>query len=190
MAVTVQDTALDGVKVVQPRRFADDRGYFSEVFVARDLTEGLGFAPNFVQDNESMSAKTGTLRGLHYQLGDHAQAKLVRVASGAVIDVAVDIRESSPSFGKHVAVKLSSEEGNQLWIPEGFAHGFLTLEDNTLVSYKTTNYYNAESDRSMSWSDDDLAVDWQEFVDSSLLSAKDAAAPSFSELVEKGEVFV
>lgn len=189
MAVIAQDTTLDGVKLVQPRRFGDDRGYFSEVFKDVDLAEALGFAPSFVQDNESLSAKTGTLRGLHYQLGEFAQAKLVRVASGAVIDVAVDIRKSSPSFGSHVAVKLTAEEGNQLWIPAGFAHGFLTLTDNTIVNYKTTNYYNADSDRSMSWSDSELAVDWGGSVDASLLSEKDANAPSFSELSEKGEVF-
>lgn len=190
MAIAIEDTRLAGVKIVQPRRFGDDRGYFAEVFKEAALGEALGFLPDFVQDNESMSAKVGTLRGLHYQLGDSVQAKLVRVASGAVIDVAVDIRKSSPNFGTYVAVKLTSEVGNQLWIPEGFAHGFLTLTANTVVNYKTTNYYDAASDRSMNWADPDLAIDWSASVDEDLLSDKDRSAPSFAELTEKGDVFV
>jgi len=158
-----------------PRRFSDDRGWFSETYNQRAVDEALGSEVRFVQDNHSRSAK-GVLRGLHYQLDPHAQGKLVRVLRGAVLDVAVDIRRSSATFGQWVAVELTEENQAQLWIPAGFAHGFLSLADGTEVLYKTTDFWAPAAERSIRWDDPDVALPWPKDV-APRLAPKDAAAP-------------
>ncbi len=173
--------AIPDVKLITPKIFRDDRGFFSETFNVRVLAEG-GVAGHFVQDNHSLSTQQGVVRGLHYQLPPTAQDKLVRVIRGAILDVAVDIREGSPTYGRHVAVTLSAENWDQLWIPKGFAHGFCTLEPDTEVVYKVTDYYAPEFDRSLRWNDPDLGIKWPVSADLAVLSAKDAAAPLFRDL--------
>lgn len=175
------ETAIAGVKLIQPRRHADARGFFSEVF-RKDLLERHGVAADFVQDNQSLSREAGTVRGLHFQVPPFAQAKLVRVVAGAAIDVAVDIRRGSPSFGQHVAVRLSAEDGNQIFIPEGFAHGFCTLEPDTELFYKVTRYYSAEHDRGLRWNDPALAIDWPVAPGEARLSERDLRHPGLSDL--------
>jgi dTDP-4-dehydrorhamnose 3,5-epimerase len=165
---------------LQPTRHGDERGWFSEVW-NRSTLESHGISIDWVQDNTSMSAVVGTVRGIHYQLPDHAQTKLVRVVAGAVLDVAVDLRKSSPSFGQWVAVRLDAAIGNQLLVPEGFGHGFCTLEPNTLVSYKVSDYYDPACDRSVQWDDPDIAIDWPAVADPAALSTKDAAAPALAQ---------
>lgn len=172
----VQKTSLDGVLILTPARFGDDRGFFSETYNERRFIEA-GVDIRFVQDNHSRSVEKGTVRGLHYQAPPFAQAKLVRVAAGKILDVAVDARATSPTFGKHIAVELSAENGAQLFVPEGFLHGFATLEPNTHVIYKVNNYYDRESDGAVRWNDSDLAIGWGVDEDSATLSEKDAAAP-------------
>ncbi len=172
-------TDLDGVVEVVPKRFGDDRGWFSETY-RRDLFDAVGVDLHFVQDNESFSATPGTIRGLHYQLPPVAQDKLVRVVRGSILDVAVDIRRGSPTFGQHVTCTLTSELGNQLLVPIGFAHGFITLTPDVHVAYKVTATYSAEAERSIRWDDPTLGIDWPEVdgVDEPTLSARDAAAPA------------
>lgn len=166
-------TDLPGVLIIEPKVFGDERGFFYESFNARAFEEATGLDIQFVQDNHSRSQK-GVLRGLHYQL-ENTQGKLVRVTSGEVLDVAVDIRRSSPYFGKWVAVRLSAENHRQLWVPEGFAHGFLVLSDFAEFLYKTTDYYTPSAERCIRWDDPDLAIRWQ--LDGvPQLSAKDQAA--------------
>ncbi|HEY0220279.1 MAG TPA: dTDP-4-dehydrorhamnose 3,5-epimerase [Afipia sp.] len=177
------DTAIPDVKIIEPTVFADDRGFFLESFNQAKFEAATGRSAAFVQDNHSRSGK-GVLRGLHYQLPPHAQAKLVRVVVGEVYDVAVDIRRSSPTFGQWVGVLLSEENKRQLWIPEGFAHGFLTLSDRVEFLYKTTNYYAPESDRGIRWDDPKIAIDWK-IVDALTLSAKDERQP----LLADAEIF-
>lgn len=176
------DTEIPDVKIIEPKVFGDDRGFFFESFSQRVFDEAIGRHVDFVQDNHSKSSK-GVLRGLHYQLNPHAQGKLVRCVAGAVFDVAVDIRKNSPYFGKWVGVELSCENKRQLWIPEGFAHGFYTLVENTEFVYKTTNYYSKESERSIHWKDESINILWPE--EDVLLSEKDGMASSFL----KAEVF-
>ena len=171
------DTEIPDVKIIEPKVFGDDRGFFFESFSQRVFDEAIGRHVDFVQDNHSKSSK-GVLRGLHYQLNPHAQGKLVRCIAGAVYDVAVDIRKSSPYFGKWIGVELSSENKRQLWIPEGFAHGFYTLEDNTEFVYKTTNFYSKECERSIVWNDPTLGINWPK--ENILLSEKDKSAVTFS----------
>ncbi|MEX5320775.1 dTDP-4-dehydrorhamnose 3,5-epimerase [Pseudomonas shirazica] len=154
-----------------PKVFGDDRGFFCESFNARVFSEVTGLQPDFVQDNHSRSVK-GVLRGLHYQLSPHAQGKLVRVVQGEVFDVAVDIRRSSPTFGKWVGAVLSAENKQQLWIPTGFAHGFITLSETAEFVYKTTDFYSAKSERCIAWNDPQIAIEWP-FEGEPLLSAKD-----------------
>ncbi|WP_047933337.1 dTDP-4-dehydrorhamnose 3,5-epimerase [Pseudomonas putida] len=154
-----------------PKVFGDDRGFFYESFNARVFSEVTGLQPDFVQDNHSRSVK-GVLRGLHYQLSPHAQGKLVRVVQGEVFDVAVDIRRSSPTFGKWVGAVLSAENKQQLWIPTGFAHGFITLSETAEFVYKTTDFYSAKSERCIAWNDPQIAIEWP-FEGEPLLSAKD-----------------
>lgn len=179
-------TALDGVVEIRPRRFGDERGWFSEAY-RRDAFTDAGIDADFVQDNESFSAPAGTLRGLHYQLPPHPQAKLVRVVRGAVLDVAVDIRRNSPTFGQHVAVELTARDGNQLFVPVGFAHGFCTLVDDVHVAYKVTAPYAPETERSVRWDDPDLGIDWRGLDGRRpVLSEKDAVAPR---LVEQPDLF-
>lgn len=175
----IERTALPDVLALTPKRFADARGFFSEVWNRRALAEA-GIGLDFVQDNHSYSARKGTVRGLHYQSPPHAQAKLVRVAKGAVLDVAVDIRKGSPDFGKWVSVTLSAENGRQLLVPTGFLHGFVTLVDDTEVLYKCSDYYAPECDGAIRFDDPTLAIDWGLPADQAVLSDKDAAAPNFA----------
>jgi dTDP-4-dehydrorhamnose 3,5-epimerase len=172
----VRETALPGVLVIIPRRMGDARGYFAETWNRRRMREA-GLDLDFVQDNESLSAAPFTLRGLHYQAPPHAQTKLVRVVSGAILDVAVDVREGSPSFGRWVAERLDAEAGAQLLVPRGFLHGFLTLTPDTRVLYKVDSHYDAASDGSVAWDDPDLAIDWGVAPEKVTLSARDRAAP-------------
>ena len=176
----VERLALDGVVVVTPARHGDARGYFSETWNRRRLAEA-GIDASFVQDNESLSATPGTVRGLHYQAPPAAQAKLVRVIAGAIRDVVVDVRAGSPGFGQWVAVELSAEAGNQLFVPRGFLHGFVTLTPDVLVQYKVDNFYDAAADGSVAWNDPDLGIDWGIAPDAAVVSAKDAAAPAFKD---------
>lgn len=165
----VQNTSIPDVKIFTPRVFKDDRGYFFESF-REDVLKKTGITEQFVQDNQSLSQK-GILRGLHFQLPPYDQAKLVRVNSGSVLDVVVDIRKGSPHYGQHVAVKLSADNFMQLFVPRGFAHGFVTLENNTIFEYKCSNYYHAESEAGLMWNDPDLYIDWG--VSNPTLSGKD-----------------
>ena len=176
-------TDLPGVVIIEPDVFSDDRGWFTESFNRRRFAEGLASLGestprDFVQDNES-SSRRGVLRGLHYQMAPHAQGKLVRVSQGAVFDVAVDIRRHSPSFGRWLGVELSAENRRQLWIPEGFAHGFLSLQDGSRFHYKTTDYYAKDSERAIAWNDPQLAIAWPNGL-TPQLAPKDAGAPAFS----------
>lgn len=174
--------AIPDVVLIEPHVFSDERGWFMESFneqrFHQELTKlGLPSPRPFVQDNHSCSSK-GVLRGLHYQLTPHAQGKLVRVTQGAAFDVAVDIRKSSPTFGQWVSAELTSENNHMLWIPDGFAHGFIALEDNTHFLYKTTGYYAKDSERAIRWNDQDLAINWPSHIDPSI-SQKDQEACSF-----------
>lgn len=177
-------TAIPDVVIIEPTTFSDERGWFMESFNEQkfhdELTKLSLSVPNsFVQDNHSCSSK-GVLRGLHYQTAPHAQGKLVRVTQGSVFDVAVDIRKDSPTYGQWVGVELSAKNHKQLWIPEGFAHGFLALEDNTHFLYKTTNYYSKECERSIRWDDKDLAIDWPIINKNELkINEKDLKADGF-----------
>ena len=162
------------VYIIEPRVFGDHRGWFMESYSQRVLEEA-GLSYNFVQDNHSYSAQKGTLRGLHFQNGDAAQAKLVRCAKGAVLDVAVDLRKGSPTYKQWVAVELSAENKRQLLIPRGFAHGFVTLTDDVEFLYKADNFYNQPAERSILWSDPELAINWG--VENPIIAEKDAKAP-------------
>lgn len=168
--------AISEVILFEPKIFGDERGFFFESFNQARFEEAIGYAVKFVQDNHSKSSK-GVLRGLHYQI-QQPQGKLVRVVSGEVFDVAVDIRRSSPTFGKWVGAYLSGENKHQLWVPEGFAHGFVVLSETAEFLYKTTNYYAPSHERSILWDDPDLAIDWHSDA-APLLSAKDLAASPF-----------
>lgn len=169
-------TEIPDVVICEPTVHGDDRGYFVETFRADKLEEFLGFKVNFCQDNESKSSR-GVLRGLHYQLAPHAQTKLVRVIQGRVLDVAVDIRKGSPTFGKHVAVELSAENKRQLFVPRGFAHGFVVLDDDTIFAYKVDSYYSPECDRGIAFDDSDLDINWLINHDELNLSPKDKVQP-------------
>ena len=174
----VRATAIPEVKILTPRRFGDARGYFSETWSAARMAEA-GLDLDFVQDNESLSAQQGTLRGLHYQAPPFAQTKLVRVVRGAILDVAVDARRGSPTWGRWVAEEISAENGAQILVPRGFLHGFVTLTPDTQVIYKVDNRYDAASDGGVLWSDADLGIDWGVPPDRSMLSDKDRRAPAF-----------
>ena len=178
--MTFTRTAIPDVVIIEPKVHGDSRGYFVETFRQDKLEEFLGYQINFCQDNESKSSK-GVLRGLHYQLPPFAQTKLVRVISGRVLDVAVDIRKNSPTFGKYVAVELSGENKKQLLIPRGFAHGFVVLEDDTVFAYKVDNYYSPECDRGIAFDDKNLNIDWILNHDELNLSAKDTKQPKLNE---------
>jgi dTDP-4-dehydrorhamnose 3,5-epimerase len=167
-------------KLIKPRRFADDRGWFSETYSARSYP-GLGVDVAFCQDNHSMSRPAGVLRGLHFQRPPHAQAKLVRCIRGAIWDVAVDIRRDSPTFGQHVAAELTADNGWQLFVPAGFAHGFLTLQPDTEVEYKVSDFYAPECDGGVIWNDPDLAVPWPLSGSAPILSDKDQKLPRLVE---------
>ncbi|NPA65807.1 MAG: dTDP-4-dehydrorhamnose 3,5-epimerase [Epsilonproteobacteria bacterium] len=173
-------TDIEDVIIIEPKVFADERGYFMESFRQDKLEDFLGFKVDFCQDNESKSSK-GVLRGLHYQLPPFAQTKLVRVIKGRVLDVAVDIRKGSPTFGKYVAVELSEENKRQLFVPRGFAHGFVVLEDETVFAYKVDSYYSPECDRGIAFDDPDIAIEWPFNKDELNLSPKDTKQPSLKE---------
>lgn len=173
----IERTLIEGPLLLRPKLFADERGYFLETFNERGFAAATGIRAEFVQDNES-SSKKGVLRGLHFQLAPHAQGKLVRVARGAVIDVVVDIRPGSPTYGRHVKVRLDSATKEMFWIPPGFAHGFLALEDDTVFNYKCTAYYNPAAERTIHWNDPELGIDWGH--PSPIVSAKDQAGMAFS----------
>ena len=164
-----------------PTRFTDDRGYFAETFRADAFREHAG-AHEFVQDNQSLSTRAGTIRGIHFQTHPFAQGKLVRCLAGSLFDVAVDLRVDSPDYGKWTGVTLSSEAGNQLWIPPGFGHGFCTLEPDTVVSYKVTAYYSKANDRGVAWDDADIGIVWPDIADAESLSPKDRDQPALSDL--------
>ena len=174
------NTDIEGVYIIEPRLFEDERGYFFEAFSERKFAELTGIETRFVQDNESRSAR-GVVRGLHFQLPPHAQSKLVRVVRGTILDVAVDIRRGSPTFGRHVAVELSEHNHRQLFIPRGFAHGFSVLEGDAIVEYKCDNYYAPESEGAIRWDDPTLAIDWQLADNEVIVSAKDKLNPMFEE---------
>ena len=175
----VIETAIPAVKVLLPKKFGDHRGFFSEVY-SRKLFTSLGITSDFVQDNHSLSVEQGVVRGLHYQLQPMAQDKLLRVVRGAVLDVAVDVRKSSPTFGKHVVEVISAENWKQIFIPAGFAHGFRTLEPNTEVLYKVTNFYSPEHDRGIRWNDPALGIDWGISEAEAILSDRDRKHPLLS----------
>lgn len=177
----VVSTDIAEVKEIRPVRHHDPRGFFSEIFREALLREhGIGVP--FVQENHSLSVDRGVLRGLHFQIPPAGQAKLVRVAAGSILDVAVDIRRGSPTYGHHVAIVLSAEQGNQLYVPEGFAHGFCTIEPNTEVIYKVSSYYSPAHDRGLAWDDPALAIAWPLARGEALLSDKDRRNPVLAEL--------
>ena len=177
--MNIQQTELPGLLLIEPRVFSDERGYFFESYNLAAFKEA-GMDVNFMQDNESMSAK-GVLRGLHFQEPPYEQGKLIRVARGAVLDVTVDIREDSPTYGKWLGYELSDQNKRMLWVPPGFAHGFVSLSDDTIFIYKCTNIYNRESENSIRWNDPQLNIDWG--IENPLVSEKDKNAPLFSDLV-------
>ncbi len=173
-------TKIEDVIIIEPKVHGDERGYFVETFRADKLEEFLGYKLNFCQDNESKSSR-GVLRGLHYQLPPHAQTKLVRVIQGKVLDVAVDIRRNSATFGQYVAVELSAENKKQILVPRGFAHGFVVLEDDTIFAYKVDNYYSPECDRGIAFDDENLNIDWILKKEELKLSEKDTKQPKLNE---------
>lgn len=176
----ITETDLPGVLILEPRRFGDDRGWFMESW-NRETLRGHGIEIDFVQDNHSYSAPQGTVRGLHYQSPPHAQAKLVRVARGTVRDVAVDVRRGSATYGRHVAVDLSAENGRQLLVPAGFLHGFATLTPDVELLYKCSDVYAPDCDGAVAWDDPDLGIDWGIDPATATLSDKDRAAPRFAD---------
>jgi dTDP-4-dehydrorhamnose 3,5-epimerase len=181
--MTITELAIPDVKILEPKKHGDHRGFFSEVFNTR-LLKDAGLCCDFVQDNHSLSAEKGVVRGLHYQLAPMAQDKLVRVIRGGILDVAVDIRRGSPTFGQHVSAIITAENWKQILVPIGFAHGFVTLEPNTEVVYKVTNYYSPQHDRGLRWNDPDLGIDWGIKATSAILSHKDKANPLLAETTD------
>jgi len=164
------------LKLIVPKRFSDPRGYFSEIWSDRQFRKEIADVP-FVQDNQSVSARKGTLRGLHFQKPPFAQGKLIRVVSGSILDIAVDFRKGSPTYRRHIAIKLDALEGAQLWVPPGFLHGFCTLEDTTEIFYKVTAFYSANHDAGVLWNDPDLGIYWPVDFASAILSEKDQRLP-------------
>jgi dTDP-4-dehydrorhamnose 3,5-epimerase len=177
----VQELELPGVKLVTPRRFSDQRGFFMEIWSDRLFREKVCDVP-FVQDNHSYTLHPGTIRGLHFQREPFAQGKFVRVVQGAVFDVVVDIRPGSATYGQHLTMRLDAEDGTQLWVPPGFLHGFCTLEPQTAVCYKVTNYYSQKHDAGVLWNDPDLGIAWPATAGDAVLSEKDRVLPLFREL--------
>jgi len=175
--------SITDVILIEPTVLGDDRGYFVETFRQDLLDQAVGYKVNFIQDNESKSSK-GVLRGLHYQLEPYSQAKLLRAIEGIVLDVVVDIRKSSPTFGQHVAVELTEKNKHQLFVPHGFAHGFVVLSDSATLAYKVDNYYAPEHDRGIAFNDSKLGIDWKLAVDELQISDRDKTHPDLSEAVE------
>ena len=167
------------VRLIRTRRFSDDRGWFCETFNAAKLAE-QGITVDFVQDNHSMSVPAGTIRGIHFQLPPHAQAKLVRCPRGRIVDVVVDLRRGSPTYGRHVAAELSGENGLQIFVPIGFGHGFITLEPNSEVIYKVSDFYAPDHERGIRWNDPDIAIDWPLAGEPPTLSGKDQSLPGLN----------
>lgn len=178
--MNVIETKLKGCFIIEPTVFKDKRGYFLESYNQVAFKKALGIDINFVQDNESQSSK-GVLRGLHYQRGEHAQSKLVRVIKGRVWDVVVDVRPNSETYGEHVALELSEQNKKQFFVPRGFAHGFLVLEDDTIFSYKCDNFYNKDSEAGIIYNDEDLAIDWTIDTQNLIISEKDLVLPKFKD---------
>jgi len=181
MSLLVESLAIPEIKIVKPKKFNDGRGYFSETY-NQSAFFAAGVSTAFVQDNQSFSAENGTVRGLHFQTAPHAQDKLVRVVRGAIFDVAVDIRTGSPTFGKYVSAVVSTANWNQIFVPVGFAHGFMTLEPNTEVIYKVSNYYSPDHEKGLLWNDPALGIDWPSTANRATLSAKDKALPGLADL--------
>jgi dTDP-4-dehydrorhamnose 3,5-epimerase len=175
-AMKIDRLAIEDILLLTPTKHGDPRGFFSETFRA-DVFAAHGVDASFVQDNHAFSAQKGVLRGLHFQIPPHAQGKLVRCTRGAILDVGVDIRKGSPSYGRHVAVELSAANWRQLWVPPGFAHGYVTLQDDCEVVYKTTDYYAPEYDRGIAWDDPALGIDWPLSADAVILSERDKRHP-------------
>jgi len=173
---------LDGPIEIIPRKIEDERGYFVEVLRQSSFAEHGVPGTEFLQDNQSLSVLPGTIRGIHFQTDPFAQGKLVRCLAGKVYDVAVDLRTDSPTYGRWISTILSPEQINQLWVPVGFGHGFCTLEPNSVISYRVTNYYSRDHDKGVAWDDPDIAVDWPEIASPETLSQKDRAQPSLAEL--------
>ena len=180
----IKETYIPGLLVVEPQVFGDSRGYFFESFNAAKFAEQTGIDTQFVQDNESRSSY-GVVRGLHMQLPPHAQAKLVRVVEGRVLDVAVDLRKDSPTFGKHFAIELTGENHLQVYIPKGFAHGFSVLSETAVFQYKCDGYYAPASEAAIAWNDPDLAIDWKLPIEAVVLSDKDRNHPSLKEFIAR-----
>ncbi|WP_040252871.1 dTDP-4-dehydrorhamnose 3,5-epimerase [Psychroserpens mesophilus] len=176
----VTETKLEGCFILEPKVFEDKRGYFFESFNQNGFNKLVSKTSVFVQDNESYSTK-GVLRGLHYQIGEHAQAKLVRVVQGSVLDVAVDLRKNSKTFGEHISVELSNDNKKQLFVPRGFAHGFIVLSDTAIFSYKCDNYYHKESEEGILYNDPTLNIDWQLHSNEFIVSEKDMLLPNFED---------
>ena len=174
------NTAIEDCFIIEPTVFKDKRGYFLETFNQKAFNKIAGFDINFIQDNESFSSK-GVLRGLHYQIGDYAQAKLVRVIKGTVLDIAVDIRKGSKTFGKYVSIELSEENKKQFFVPRGFAHGFIVLSDTAIFSYKCDNFYNKEAEGGIIYNDPTLNIDWQLPQEELLVSEKDTVLPKLQD---------
>jgi dTDP-4-dehydrorhamnose 3,5-epimerase len=172
---------IEGPLEIVPRKIGDDRGYFSEIFRLEQFTAHAG-PVKFVQDNQSLSVREGTIRGIHFQTHPRAQGKLVRCLAGSVLDVAVDLRHDSATYGHWISVVLTAEQINQLWIPAGFGHGFCTLDPNSIISYRVTDYYSPENDKGVAWDDADIAVQWPDVADPDTLSARDRQQPSLAEL--------
>jgi len=177
----VRPTDIPDVRIVTPRRFVDHRGSFSETYNRQRFLDA-GIDVEFVQDNHSLSREVGTVRGLHFQIGPFAQAKLVSVLRGRILDIVVDLRKSSPTYGRHVPLELAAETGQQLFVPVGFAHGFCTLEPDTEVAYKVSAYYSPEHDRGLAWDDPDLGIAWPVRPESAILSDKDRVHPRLADL--------
>lgn len=172
---------IEGLFEIIPRKIQDGRGYFSEIFKLNSFAERVPEV-EFVQDNQSLSVRAGTIRGLHFQTRPAAQGKLVRCLAGKLVDVAVDLRKGSSTFGRWISVILSPDKNNHLWIPIGFGHGFCTLEPNTIISYRVTNYYSVENDKGVAWDDRDIAVEWPDIANPNTLSAKDRRLPKLANL--------
>lgn len=178
----IESTSVDDLFVITPNRISDQRGFFSETYSSKAL-ETCGFSDSFVQDNHSLSRSPGVIRGLHFQKPPFPQAKLIRVLKGAIFDVAVDLRSASPSYGKHFGIELSSENWKQLLVPVGFAHGFCTLQPDTEIAYKVTDFYSPECDAGLRWDDPGLGIDWPVDASKAILSEKDRQQPMFADFV-------
>ena len=180
--MTATETKLKGCFIIEPKVFKDSRGYFFESFNQNKFNTLIGQEINFVQDNESFSSK-GVLRGLHFQTGDYAQAKLVRVVKGTILDVVVDMRKQSPTFSKHFSIELSEDNKTQLFVPRGFAHGFIVLSETAIFSYKCDNFYNKASEQGLRYDDSSLGIDWKLPANEFIVSEKDLVLPTLSNII-------